>query len=192
VRQLIEQLLQNPGLVLLGLVWIVASIAGSIQRVKRQQQRTQSPLPPSEDAAGRRPTPTAEEIAAEMRRALGLDPKPQPQQQAPKKPQPRPEPRRVPIATGGERPPQPLQPRELGKVTTHVSSHVGERLEQRRDPQSGAVGAQQLGTLGGRAATRGRRGREGGSELVDLHDLPRAIVLREIFDQPLSLREPRV
>jgi hypothetical protein len=90
-----------------------------------------------------------------------------------------------------EAPPAPLRPRELGRVSVHVAPQVGLDMQQRKAPASGAVGAHSLGTLGGREQQRRNRPRRSGATLVDLHDLPRAVVLREIFDLPLALREPR-
>ena len=222
MRELIEILRQNPILIFLLATWLLGGIGKVLQRSREARNRQAPGLPtdasaPSESAP-RRPTP--EEVAREMRRALGLDPEPErpapperasqpePRQtfehdfddeapvEAPRKPvpvvrkpAPPPLPRRSVVRP--EAPPTPLRPRELGRVSVHVAPKVGNEMQQRKAPATGAVGAHALGTLGGRDPQRRNRPRREGSTLVDLHDLPRAVVLREIFDLPLSLREPR-
>jgi hypothetical protein len=204
---LVELLRNQPILILLLAVWIIGAISNAVQQQRRQQQKTQQqkqqqrPAPPR-PSDGRTPPrrPSVEEVAAEMRRALGLDPKPEkPPMRQTAKPPPRPPAVKAPprpIAPAS----QPL-PRALSKVEAMAPS-VGERMEARPAPASGAVGAQapgtqslgnqSLGNLGGRVGARGARRPRGGSALVDLRDLPRAFVMREVLDLPLALREPRV
>jgi hypothetical protein len=201
MRDLIELLRSQPILVVLLAAWVFGAISNAVQKQRRQQQqqKPQQPKPrrPADgDTSARRPT--ADEVAAEMRRGLGLDPPPRPAAKPPKPPaavKPASPPRRV-IAP----PSQPL-PRALSKVEA-LAPTVGERIEARPTPASGAVGAQApgtrslgnqaLGNLGGRAGGRMGRRPRGGSTLVDLRDLPRAFVMREVLDLPLALREPRV
>jgi hypothetical protein len=85
--------------------------------------------------------------------------------------------------------PRPFVPSTLGRVPVQVQPHVGESMQRRSAPASGAVATTRLGELGGRgpAETRRRSGRPGA--LVDLTDLRSAIVLREVLDRPLALRE---
>ena len=186
---IIELLRNQPILILVLSVWVIGTISNAVQQQRRQQQKQQKQQQekmPQQRPAPRRPT--TEEVAAEMRRALGLDPKPE---KAPAKPPARP-----------PRPPEVKPPpRALSKVEARAPS-VGERMEARPTPASGAVGAQapgtqslgtqSLGSLGGRAGARAARRPRGGSALVDLRDLPRAFVMREVLDLPLALREPRV
>jgi cytoskeletal protein RodZ len=198
---IIEMLRSQPILILVLSVWIIGAISNAVQQQRRQQQKQKKQQP--EKMSQQRPAPrrpTAEEVAAEMRRALGLDPKPEkapakPPARSPRPPDVRPPPR--PVAPA---PVSPL-PRALSKVEARAPS-VGERMEARPAPASGAVGAQapgsqslgtqSLGSLGGRAGARAARRPRGGSALVDLRDLPRAFVMREVLDPPLALREPRV
>lgn len=222
MRDLIEILRQNPILILILATWVLGGLGKVLQRTRDARSRqqptgTSGPAAPSESES-RRPTP--EEVAREMRRALGLDPEPErtipperPAEPEPRrtiehdfddeapveaparplpvvrKPAPPPLPRRSVIRP--EAPPTPLRPRDLGRMPVHVAPQVGAGMQQRKGPATGAVGAHALGTLGGRDEQRRARPRRAGSPLVDLHDLPRAVVLREIFDLPLSLREPR-
>src|SRR5437870_3527404 len=64
----------------------------------------------------------------------------------------------------------PLPPHQLCNVTVDVAPHVGEAMQKRKTPATGAVGAHALGTLGGSAAGPRRAARRHGSSLVDLHD----------------------
>jgi hypothetical protein len=199
---LIGRLLREP------LVWIVlvSWIAGGIGKILQAKKKRDAALGRSRGlgdrfddarevtrpASGRR---SPEEVAAEMRRLLGMDRPPvaQPQPQ----PQPRPQLARPqappPVvqrreASEGDRGTQPMRPSQLGKVSTHVDPHVGEGVQRRAAPMSGGVAAHELGTLGGRSHVAGRRGAQSARGLVDLSDMSRAIVLREILDEPRALR----
>lgn len=185
MRDLIDYLFRHPLLLVLLLGWAASAVGGILKRAaKGGAARRQAPPAASRPspAAGRRPS--AEEVAAEMRRILGMEPAaPAP---APARPAPRPV---VRNDAPPELPPQPLRiETERRRLATQVESHVGERLQQRQGPQSGAVGREALGRLGGRVHERGAM-RRGGSHLVDLSDLKRAFVLREVLDRPLALRE---
>ena len=92
---------------------------------------------------------------------------------------------------GSEPPPRPLQTSALGTVGVRVDPHVGERMEQRRAPMSGSIGATDIGLLGGRTPGRAGRTTRRTAHLVDLQNLPRAIVLTEILGPPLALRDFR-
>lgn len=85
--------------------------------------------------------------------------------------------------------PRPFVPSTLGKVQVQVNPHVGESIQRRAAPASGAVAAKQLGGLGGRGPAQVRRRVGGTGEMVDLSDLRSAIILREVLDRPLALRE---
>jgi hypothetical protein len=161
--------------------------APAAQRVPLERRAPERRAP----AAPRQRGPTAEEVAAEMRRILGLEPEAAEErasaERAPVEPlSGRPE-RAEPMSS--EKAPEPLRPSKLGQLAVQVDPHVGARIQQRRAPVSGAVGAQQLGMLGGRTPTMARSMRRGASALIDLSNLPRAIVLREILDRPLGLRD---
>jgi len=189
MQQLIKFLLEHPiiALFVLGAVFQTIGQARTKTttrgRTGSRPQRQQAPAQRSAPGAGR---PTEEEIAAEMRRILGMEPR----SAAQRAPAPRPAPRQVapPREAATERSPEPLRTQALGKLAVQVDPHVGQRIEQRRAPVSGAVGGSELGKLGGRVAPRRLRSRAG-AHLVDLTSLPRAIVLREILDRPLALRQ---
>ena len=159
MRELIEILRQNPILIFLLATWLLGGIGKVLQRSREARNRQAPGLPtdasaPSESAP-RRPTP--EEVAREMRRALGLDPEPErpapperasqpePRQtfehdfddeapvEAPRKPVPvvrKPAPPPLPrrSVVRPEAPPTPLRPRELGRVSVHVAPKVGNDL----------------------------------------------------------------
>ena len=199
---LIGRLLREP------LVWIVlvSWIAGGIGKILQAKKKRDAALSRTRSAGDRLDGERAssrmpqgrrspEEVAAEMRRLLGMDRPPvaQPQPQ----PQPRPQlarPQAPPPlvqrreAMEGDRGTQPMRPSQLGKVSTHVDPHVGEGVQRRAAPMSGGVAAHELGTLGGRSHVAGRRGAQSARGLVDLSDMSRAIVLREILDEPRALR----
>jgi hypothetical protein len=199
----------DPVLLILAAAWIFGIlsriVAGARNAAAKRRKMQQGSRPTARDPmqAGRavrtrpaeppprprpRAQPTQEEVAAEMRRILGLDPGAPPRRlEAAEEPAPPRPPRREPLA--GDRPPEPLRTSTLGQLTVQVDPHVGGGILQRRAPISGSVGAQQLGMLGGRTRVLARGGRRGASPLVDLSNLPRAIVLREILDRPLGLRD---
>jgi hypothetical protein len=204
MQQLIRLLLDNPLIALVLVSWLLGSLGGVFKAAKKakkeQEQRSQqgpAPAPP------RRRTP--EEVAAEMRRILGVDPvQPLP---APK-PIPKPKPVKPPtkVATKvGKAAPKPVLPSDaerapraaVGKPIVrmeapHLQSSLGRGIEKRQTPATGQVGGHEVGNqglrnLGGRVARLHHRTRAGGN-LVDLRDLARAVVLREVIDRPLSLR----
>lgn len=201
----IELLLREPIIAIVLLGWILSAIGGAITKARRQQQRRVPPAspPPTTQTTQtrtprevtfpprRHPTTTPprtqprpadpDEVAAEMRRILGLEPAPQRPAAA------RPTPPRRNVAEP-ERPPEPLRPSSIGGLGTRVESTFGDRVTIRRAPVSGNVGATALGGLGGRAAALRRR-EPRGTGIVDLRDLRRAIVLKEILDRPLGLRD---
>jgi outer membrane biosynthesis protein TonB len=205
MQQLIRLLLDNPLIALVLVSWLLGSLGGVFKAAKKakkeQEQRSQqgpAPAPP------RRRTP--EEVAAEMRRILGVDPvEPVP------KPKPMPKPKPVKPATKvAKSVPKPVLPSDaerapraaIGKPMArmeapHLQSSLGRSIEKRHTPATGQVGSHEVGNqalrnvalqgLGGRVARLHHRTRAGGN-LVDLRDLARAIVLREVIDRPLSLR----
>lgn len=108
------------------------------------------------------------------------------------------EPRAVPVRTAEPPPlpqraaptsynPRPFVPSTLGRA--QVQPHVGESIQRRSTPASGAVATTRLGELGGRGPAETRRRSERPGAVVDLSNLRSAIVLREVLDRPLALRE---
>ena len=77
------------------------------------------------------------------------------------------------------------------RVATRIDPTVGERIQDRRGPMSGGVGQTTLGGLGGRTRAQTVRGPMRGSRLVDVRDMARAIVMREILDPPVGMRDLR-
>lgn len=219
--KLLELLLREPLLLVILLGWIAGGIGKLAQAKKKRaasERRSAEATPTLPNAAGAqgslpqaaeraRRARTKEEVAAEMRRILGMEPtplqKPTVKAKAPA-PKPPPPPQRIPIGQPLSRPApalgrqveanegdvgsHPMRPSQFARVGTHVDPHVGESMQARKSPRSGGVAAFELGTLGGRpAAVRfagaARRG------LVELGDLKRAIVLTEILGAPRALRE---
>ncbi len=176
--KLLELLFREPLLLILLLGWIV----GGLGKLMQQKKKGPAAAPRSKARPARAPARSPEEIAAEMRRLLGMEPAPR-QKPAAAPPQ-------VPAAREAfaERPPEPLRPATLGRVEVHVDPHVGERMQQRRAPSSGGVARRELGTLGGRTVAARQLG-PARKSLVDLSDLKRAVVLREILDAPRALRD---
>lgn len=200
---LIGRLLREPLVLVVLVSWIAGGIGKILQAKKKRDaalgrsrglgDRLDDAREVTRPASGRR---SPEEVAAEMRRLLGMDrpPAAQPQPQPQPRPQlARPQPKPQPVvqrreASEGDRGTQPMRPSQIGKVTTHVDPHVGEGVQRRAAPTSGGVAAHELGTLGGRSHVAGRRGAQSARGLVDLSDMSRAIVLREILDEPRALR----
>lgn len=205
MRHLIELLLQNPWLLLIIVPWLLGAVgkvlggagkqatkaaeAAREEARRRLRQGVERRSPEAEEAERGAEPPqrrriTQAEAMAEMRRLLGTQPghdagtisrEEQRQHQV------------AVVPAEGSRLSGEKQ-RRLGQVDVHVDPHVGEALQQRRTPASGRVGQADLGTLGGRTAaqaqtvTRTRRG------LVDVHDIKRMLIMREVLGPPLALR----
>lgn len=88
--------------------------------------------------------------------------------------------------------PQPTPPRTSTRPVqaARVDPHVGEALERRRAPVSGAVGRSNLGSLGGRARPRRRKPRAF-RDLIQTENLPAMLIAQEILAAPVSLRDDR-
>lgn len=193
---LLGRLLREPLVLLLLVSWVLGGLGKILQAKKKRDEYARR----RREAAGtfgsqpeidepqrpRRRTP--EEVAADMRRMLGMDPAPALRPAQPK-PQARPETEpRQREAAEGDRGPQPVRLSQLGRVDIHVDPHVGEKVQRRAAPTSGGVASHELGTLGGRQHQRAAVTAQRARGLVDLSDLSRAFVLREILDEPRALR----
>jgi len=180
VGDLLEFLRRNPIVGFVLVAWI-AGMIGNLGRMRKQRQNrapAQRPAP----APVRRSepnAPSAEQIAAEMRRILreaeqrkAAEP-PRPAQVVPRN---RVEPERAPVAVAPTT--------QARKLPMHVDPHVGEQMAQRHVRTSGP--SRELGTLGGRnpqkLVLRDERKR------FALTDLKRAFVLSEILGPPLARR----
>lgn len=203
---LLGRLLREPLVLLLLVSWVLGGLGKILQAKKKRDEVARrrreahgdlgSQPEIEESRQPRRRTP--EEVAAEMRRVLGMDPAPaaRPAQPAPRqKPQPKPlvkPQQRLEFAgreaAEGDRGPQPMRVSQLGRVDIHVDPHVGENVQRRAAPTSGGVASHELGTLGGRQHRRAAATAQRARGLVDLSDLSRAFVLREILDEPRALR----
>ncbi|MBK8100767.1 MAG: hypothetical protein IPK26_27080 [Planctomycetes bacterium] len=214
MQELLRLLKKHPEVLIIVVIWVVGFIASMLQKAKKAQEarRRRESLPsmqvprqePTAPVAMPAPAPPRpvrqdpEAVAREMRRILGMEPS---AGDAGKTSEPEPVLRRRPVAeappprprpkwdASAERAPTPVMPTtQRRQLELHVDPHVGEGIRKRSSPVSGAVGTHAIGDLGGRSQAGSRVRRRDGSRLVDLHDLKRALVLREIFDAPLALR----
>lgn len=193
MRRLIDFLLQNPILLFVVVAWIAGMIGNLVKAARKSRERAEQqrrmpqvdarrePTAPTAPAHGR---PAESDVAAEMRRILGMDPAPPPRD----RPRPAP-PAPVQHRIETERPPAPVVPTtQRRRLALHEESHVGERIQQRHvvAPARDKVGS--LGSLGGRV-TGARRVRE----IVGRYprtNLRQALVLSEVLGPPLALRPP--
>ncbi len=177
-----------------------AKKAAEQQRRRAQGVGEQRPLlpgqrPPSSRTQARRPAaapparpprpapPTADDIATEIRRVMGMEEPPQPAL-APEPPPPPPEEPGFTTQAGfehfGER---------VGGLRTGVKSHVGEGVHSRLPPGSGAVGSRELGSLGGRVHRRPKKKVVQRVKRFDLSDPAAVLVTLEILGKPRALRD---
>lgn len=212
MQPLIDLLRDNVILVFLFGAWILSAVSGVIARAvrKAEQQRraaqqrplpTQRPAqrptqPPTQRAAQRptrpadmRPTPragpTAEEIAAEIRRVMGMEEAP------------RPAPARQPQPSAPKPAPVPEEPashfehfaEDVGGLRSQVDPHVGQGVSARHAPMSGAVGSSRLGSLGGGLTPQVKRRVERRVRRFDLSDPAAVLVTLEILGKPRALRD---
>ncbi len=206
MRDLLRFLFENPILLFIVVAWIAGAIGNAV-KAARKQQRQQQPAPPvrTRPAAPQAGPRTADEVAAEIRRALGLDPP-----QAPPRPAPPPTPAPRPVAPppaparpaawpevsrreapSPERPPTPVVPTtQARKLEMHVVPHVGEQIQRRAAVKPATAAPRGIGELGGRSTAPARRA-AGGSSRYALDDLKRAFVLAEILGPPLASRPER-
>lgn len=185
IDELLRILFENPLLLIVLIGWIAGAIGKVVQAKKkldtaRGRSTSSTPTATSSPRSGR----TAEEVAAEMRRILGMDGPPA--RPSPPVVEARPVAMRR-EASEGDRGPEPLRPTRLGSVQVHVDPHVGESVQRRAAPVSGQVAGHALGTLGGRPAATRTAG-TARRRFVGLEDLERAMVLREVLDAPRALR----
>lgn len=192
MNRLLEFLFKNPILLFVLVAWVAGMIGNARRAAQRRRQAppipTARPSTPAGDPAERR---SAEEVAREMRRILGMEEAPA----APPPPMPEP---KAPVvvrrnAAEPERPPVVVVPSTQNRrLQLHEASHVGERMQQRGAPHGSRKGPpagadRDFGSLGGRVhASAGIR--RDGRRLVDLADLKRSFVMNEILGKPLALR----
>lgn len=209
MRRLFQFLFDNPILLFIVVAWVAGAI-GNILKASKKARGASGGAPPVSPPPRRAPVQpgrrSPEDIAAEMRRILGLDPdapprSPKPQRaEAPRTSAPRTtgqsEPvRRAPLASQVAKaaPPPlpsqaPLSPNER-RLDIHVDPHVGEGIQHRHlgKPRQGLRETQtQLGGLGRR--TSEPRPRRSAATRYPLTDLKRIMVLNEILGPPLALR----
>jgi hypothetical protein len=197
---LIRFFMNNPILLVILIGWGASLIGGVLKRAasspprpsarpqapaaRPQAQRTQAPTlrPLVQRSQPQRRTP--EEVADEVRRLLGMgrepppEPKPAANQTQARAQSLLPRPERAPLS------------RALGDpLATSRNRASGEEIADRKEPMSGKVGSDVIGDLGGRARRVVPHRRHLHSRFADLHDPAAAMVLREIFDRPLGLRD---
>lgn len=184
--RLLEFLQQNPILLFVAVAWI-AGMIGNIGRMRKQRQNRSpaprpDPRPAAESVRRSEPNaPSADQIAAEMRRIL----REAEQRSAPSTEAPRPAPVVQRNRVEPERAPVPVVPTtQARKLQTHVDPHVGEQLAQRHVRTTGP--SRELGSLGGRGQQRVARSED--EKRFALKDLKRAFVLSEILGPPLARR----
>jgi hypothetical protein len=200
MQRLIEFLMANPWVALIVVAWVAGMIGNIGKAAKKTRERAErARSAPSQPQSRQQSLPaepgrrSAEEVAKEMRRILGLDPEAETEQ--PSEPPP---PRRVSEEVARrdvvtpERPPTPVMPTtQERKIKVHVDPHVGNRIAGRQSPQSGRVGKKEpgsaIGSLGGRVGGPTHRRRM--SQRFSLDNIPKALVLNEILSKPLALRE---
>lgn len=203
--RLLQFFFDNPILFFIVLAWAAGALGNVLKKAKKAQQAPAAPRPATRQPLSPRPvsapvTPrqrSAEEVAAEMRRILGLEPEAPEERQsqrAPTPPTPPPPSRRAVSreAFASERPPAPVVPTtQTRHLEIHVDPHVGERIQKRQTVQSGLVGKHEagksLGSLGGRVSEVTTR--RSTATRFPLNDLKRAFVINEILQPPLALRE---
>lgn len=178
---------------------VVGSL-GTGQRAELPERRNapasmrgaQKPVMPAQQPAAKKAT-TPDEIAAEMRRIFGLEPKPTPKPKpVPATPPRRPEPVRIEAES------ELIDPRSVRvrssepPLRSRVDSHVGEKARDRHLAESkvgkarGPRGA--IGNLGGRVSS-GRRQKDN-NRRFPLADLRKIIVMNEILSPPVAMRDP--
>lgn len=201
MNQLLRILQENPILLVILVVWIagaVGNVARSAKKGEAERKRRYERMADDREREARieqqqaRPAArSADEVAAEMRRILGME---EAQEKAPARgPAARPEPlgARRDVAEP-ERAPRPVMPSTAARtLDVHVDPHVGDKIKERHlaPGRAGLGKVREIGTLGGRAhEIRGPRRRIGAR--YSLADLKTAIVLNEILGPPLALRGP--
>jgi len=229
VDRLIAFFLKNPILLIVVVVWLLGIVGNIAKAAKKAKERAEAAarrgqrdepigtgpasLPGPAPAREPEPVRSADEIAREMRRILGIEPKETDARRGDSAPTEMPShredavreasvgetartevppapPRRQRNVAEPERAPVPVAPTTASRrLTIHVDPHVGEGIQKRGTVTSGRVGehaGHELGTLGGRVQQAGRR--SGVSSRYALDDLKRALVLSEILGPPLALR----
>lgn len=211
---LLRLLSDNPILLFFVVAW-VAGMLGNVAKAAKKARQSQGGAatprakPPSAwpaDPAANRPR-SPDEVAAEIRRALGLDPPAAPARPEPAKPVSKPvnkpvaKPRPVapprPASTLGRRPqpaeraPTPVMPTTQHRhLELHADSHVGEALQRRAAAPPPAAVQRSFGGLGGRNPVVRHEHLEVPRRYA-MNDVTRAIVMAEILGPPVSMREPR-
>ncbi len=201
MQDLFDIIRNNPLLSLLAAGWVLSMIGGAITRAarksggqRRQVQRTRPQLGPGPTPPElRRPDPSqpsAEDIAAEIRRVMGMEEAPRPMvlRETSVAPPPTDVPARAPEAHLehlGE---------GVGGLRSRIDPHVGEGVAHRHAPTSGGVGARVLGSLGGRVKPPAETGPGAGPptrrvKRFDLSDPAAVLVTLEILGKPRALRD---
>jgi hypothetical protein len=208
--RLLDFLFQNPILIFVLVAWAAGMVGNVVKaagkrRESAEQQRRMPSAPPAvrpqarpqahdrSQAGGR---PTEADVAAEMRRILGMDqpPKRVPASQRPGSPAGRPQPPPLPTSkprrlVDTERPPAPMMATAQQRhLEIHVDPHVGEQIGKREVLSRPRVEASAMGSLGGRVQSHRRVHRT--ADRYPRTNLRQALVLSEILGPPLALRPP--
>lgn len=212
MRELIRFLTGNPVILLVLVVWILGIIGSMRQAIakaraeaeKRNQRGTMAPPAASERSpTARRDVKTAEEIAAEIRRAMGLDPsgaaRPKPAatpRPAPRELAPQPATRRIDYDELPRRPqvddtpgaPRRTLVQELEeKARRAAQEHLG-KLADRKVDLGGSVRERKL-DLHVKGADRRAHRRRPSTRILDLTRPASVFLAGEVFGRPLALRD---
>ncbi len=198
--RLLQLVIDNPWLLFIAVAWLAGMIGNAAKAAKKARERAGQPGAPSRSLRPQSTPATprqrsAEEVAAEMRRLLGLSPEAKEERKVEvRREPPPPSPRRSVRwdVVEPERSPAPALPSTQDRrLEIHDAPHVGERIQHRHSVQSGRVGqhapGSSFGTLGGRVHEAQQKRRT--ATRFPLDDLKRAFVLSEILRPPLALRE---
>lgn len=213
--RLFRLLLENPFLLLVLVAWIGGAIANVLRATKRAKERTEQARrdmgrrdearaqrtaaePVSTEPRTTEPSRSAEDVAAEMRRILGMDgPLPRSARRSPSLPEvavelpPSTPPPRRPLRTDvvlPERAPRPVVPTTQSRsLELHGDSHVGDAIRSRHLTTPSARHGAAVGNLGGRVP-EGHTVRRRSTSRYAIEDLKKAFIVNEILGPPLSLR----
>ncbi len=200
----LDFLFNNPFVLIFLGIWGV-SLLGNVMKAaaKRAVQQQRSGQASADPRGSRRPVaaprpaperrgPDPEQVAAELRRALGFAPSPEPvtstwededdpwsDESAPSEPEP-------------TRAPGLAERAELGSGTAHRAiddEHLVSHVASRIGASEGLGSLSGLAKFGGQAAVLGRRSRRRRSRFAKISDPAEAIIMMEIMGPPKALRD---
>lgn len=207
--KIVDFLVQNSWLLILLGIWLVSALGNLATRAARkaaeQQQRQRRAQRPSSPAArparpqptGREAAPDPEEIAAQIRRMMGLEREapPEPRMEPEPEPEPAPRPQRVRVEVVDTEAPRDRPAIADRQLESAVESEIGPgrlqtQLERTSVEQRRLISAIELREQRRRRALRAERARRTGRRRrMDLSDPAAAILLAEVLGPPRALRD---